>query len=693
MFHSIDGKRFSFGSSSRGSSKSYSSASRSSGHKYGSHSSSHSSSHTSGSTSGHGNQGSHGSNSNGQRSSLGSHTSNQNSHLGGQASPTSTHTETNKYQGSSNGHGTSSGTTSHQTNKDASTRFLESEGGGAARPSQGKSGPDFSRNTNPSAPPYNQGHMPNTQVQPNSGSHLPGGTQPSAPPYDHIHTTNFGGINTNAQPKSSPYLPGNTQPSAPPHNSMPSPGGFNPHGMNTGGHPGNLNPTNSPIGLESFQKSNSNSLQKQGPNSSPIGFENFQKNHNPYPSEFGGHYGATSPYAPTGQMQTPVMGHAIAQPAMQPYIPGQTVIMLPNQQDSGRGMGQLIKEALVFSAVHTGVQALFNPHTHSSSGVRPSSDAGTTTTHITHNNYYNAPPGSVGTSTNANEPQGNIPLGSFGTPTNMNVPQGYVPAGTPTNYPIGGAFPTVPASTSDSATTNNNGQIARLITNHTSVNVTDEAKEPLLYVQPELNDYPTILSTRALFDNYVHNAGEKEYRTGEKRKEENLLVDLFLNTNVMINAMQWLANNGFIDPDDFERKDVLRHIWFTQYGGTTCGFERVFMSEKYGDFIIGIQDWIYFDYLESQKRIDYMGYVDKLKLGNKAALLKINYQMEGIIKPNATIFAGTLPELEMALYTICFYARPNDLCPISLGGAKFYILTHSFRYYGHDLIDLGIPVF
>jgi len=74
-------------------------------------------------------------------------------------------------------------------------------------------------------------------------------------------------------------------------------------------------------------------------------------------------------------------------------------------------------------------------------------------------------------------------------------------------------------------------------------------------------------------------------------------------------------------------------------------------------------------------------------------LLKLNFKMDDIIRANTTIFIGTLPELEMSLYTICFYVRSNDLCPISLGGAKFNIFTHSFRYYGKDLLDLALPIF
>lgn len=79
--------------------------------------------------------------------------------------------------------------------------------------------------------------------------------------------------------------------------------------------------------------------------------------------------------------------------------------------------------------------------------------------------------------------------------------------------------------------------------------------------------------------------------------------------------MQWLSSRGFIDPDDFEWKDTLRRIWFTQFNGATSGFERIFTSERYDMNLLGVQDWIYFNYQESKKRIDYMGYVDTLKVG------------------------------------------------------------------------------
>lgn len=138
----------------------------------------------------------------------------------------------------------------------------------------------------------------------------------------------------------------------------------------------------------------------------------------------------------------------------------------------------------------------------------------------------------------------------------------------------------------------------------------------LIYVEQEVYDYPTILAIRALYDNYEHNSTVKENRTPEKQRKEDTLLDVFLHTSIMVRTMRWLSSRGFIDPDDFEWKDTLRRIWFTQFDGATSGFERVFTSESYGMDLLGVQDWIYFNYQESEKRIHYMGYVDTLKLDN-----------------------------------------------------------------------------
>ncbi|XP_043786954.1 uncharacterized protein LOC122711867 isoform X4 [Apis laboriosa] len=419
--------------------------------------------------------------------------------------------------------------------------------------------------------------------------------------------------------------------------------------------------------------------------------------------------------------------HILAQPAVQPFVPGQTILMVPGQQDSGRGFGQMIKEALVFSTINAGVNRILNPHTtHNYVESKPDSTS-TTTTHITYNNqYFNTalgvndekmnstnvlqvtgfPNNSTGIFTSNIENVRNIPINE--SQINENINTSTIVSNDQKNLSnnsisIDNTFfykisDDELFKISEELFAKSSRNIYKFIklnlqTQVTSFNVTDKAKESLFKIESKLLDYPSIYVIRSLYDSYEYDFRKKLNRTLETRKQENLLIDTFLNTNEMTIAMQWLADRGFIDPDDFERKDVLRRIWFTIFNGSTCGFERVFASENYGTAIIGIQDWIYFEYLESLKRIDYMGYVNKLDFGNIASLLKVNFQIDGIVRSNVTIFVGTLPELEMALYTICFYARSNNLCPVSFGGTKFNIYTHSFIHFGNEVIDLGLPIF
>ncbi|KAK9298457.1 hypothetical protein QLX08_008236 [Tetragonisca angustula] len=641
-------------------------------------------------------------------------------------------------------------------NKNINTDLIKAEGGGATRPVQ----------TKPSGPLYSPPVMPNaviskpkvaTESKQTSPYH-PSAPQESIvksstdtfqghsanPAWSNPYYNNKATISTQTHSRwSNPYSEAN-RPSV--LNSQPAASGGQPFPIGFKDYPQTrpivgtqYNPSANghlPYPIHPMP-SNSISAPHYPANSMPLGnpYSTHSSPFHPTNSMPLGNPYSTHPSGPAfnipGQSPSyyPQQTHTFAQPAVQPFVPGQTILMMPGQQDSGRGLGQMVKEALVFSTINAGVNRLINPHTHhyvESKPVDPASAA--PTTHITYNNqYFNTAPNDNDKMNSTNVSQAN------GLPTSPIAPTSNVGAGSGTSI-IGSRVnenvttspteakvtsgqnnvPNNPASMdnlfykisddelfkiSEELFAKNSHNIYKYIkmnlqTRVTPSNITtDEAKEPLFEVDPELLDYPSIYITRSLYNNYEHDSRKKLNRTLEIRKEENLLIDIFLNTNEMSRTMQWLADHGFIDPDDFERKDVLRRIWFTVFSGSTCGFERVFASENYGTAIIGVQDWIYFEYQESLKRIDYMGYIDKLDLGSTASLIKLNFQMDGIVRPNATIFIGTLPELEMALYTICFYARPNNLCPVSLGGTKFNIYTHSFTYFGTEIIDLALPMF
>ncbi|XP_029174931.1 poly(U)-specific endoribonuclease homolog [Nylanderia fulva] len=234
----------------------------------------------------------------------------------------------------------------------------------------------------------------------------------------------------------------------------------------------------------------------------------------------------------------------------------------------------------------------------------------------------------------------------------------------------------------------------------TSSNLMDQAPQPLLTISSEALQIPTVQRVLSIFDNYQLDTHTNEYINPTQRQEESFLLDTFLSTNVMSTAMRFLADKGFIRRDYYEYKDALRRLWFNLFSrgqgkiGST-GFEHVFMAEtKRIDSdtqVLGLHNWIYFNAEEIKQHTNYLGYIKKTDLGNKGSIIKMHVKFNNHDKPVTTIFVGTSPELEMSLYTVCFYARPDGNCPLSLGGTKFNIITHKFRYRGKDLIGTAYP--
>ncbi|XP_012167789.2 endoribonuclease CG2145 isoform X2 [Bombus terrestris] len=233
-----------------------------------------------------------------------------------------------------------------------------------------------------------------------------------------------------------------------------------------------------------------------------------------------------------------------------------------------------------------------------------------------------------------------------------------------------------------------------------SSSTTDDAPQPLFTVNAEAYQGPTIQRVISIYDNYKPETNVNEHISPLQRQEESLLVDTFLSTNVMSYAMRFLADKGQIRKDYYEYKDTLRKIWFNLFSRGqgkigSSGFEHVFMAElksvPSGTEVVGLHNWIFYSKEESSGKANYAGYLNKIDLGDKASIVKIRTKYNGYDKPVTALFVGTSPELEMALYTVCFYARPEGNCPVSLGGTKFNIVTYKFKYRGNDLVGTAYP--
>ncbi|XP_046627971.1 endoribonuclease CG2145-like [Neodiprion virginianus] len=459
----------------------------------------------------------------------------------------------------------------------------------------------------------------------------------------------------------------------------------------------------------------------------------------PYNPSFGQNY-----HQPVGQPYNPSVGQPYHQPVGQPYNPpvGQTVILAPAQvPSSNRGLGQIAKEAVVFAGVSAGVNAAVNRL------LPGGSRGGGTNTQITYNNYYNnqtdsqgnpVPPPTTGDSGSTAKPAegsssapGNaMGLQVAGNPESKNVqtnpvpdaPLGVVPLNmNASGTDLGSSASLAPASGNPIAPptqTNlvSNEELMRLseelfeadannafkyITlklqgQKTDDSITDSAMESLLTVQPEGLQIPTIALVRSVYNKYELDSGVPEKITPERRDGEMNVINEFLKTEVMSKAMKFIASKGLIPNDEYEFKDALKRIWFSQYARenniiSTSGFENVFLAEKFQMEITGLHNWIYFNEQESAGKANYLGYIREAKLGNNAVIIKLRATLNDIVRPVTTIFVGTSPELEMALYTICFFVRPNGACPVSLGSTPFTIFTNKISYFGKETLFSAYP--
>ncbi|XP_023245588.1 poly(U)-specific endoribonuclease homolog [Copidosoma floridanum] len=545
-----------------------------------------------------------------------------------------------------------------------------------------------------------------------SGSSWGWGSRSTPKTQQHQHGTGSIGWSNPSNQKPASYPSSNPKPSAPGsehiskssatnvHSSYPqgNPPPYSPSGGYHGGNP----PPYSPAGGY------------HGGNPPPYSSGGYG---HPPPYSSGG-YGGYGGYQPAGGYG----GHSFSSMPGQGYNPSyghssmgsqpQTVIL----QSQKPGIGQLAKEAFVFAGVSAGVNAAVNrilpggiygnSHSSSSGVVPPVSH-----TQITYNNYYNN--GTSGDSPAAAAPAATVPVAAAMTPNAAPAPAAEAPA--PTNaapqplQPNATTEPPPPFGIPDSelqkVTENLFGKDANNAFKHITINVqgqktddstTDDASENLLEVKPEAWDIPTVKSVLALHDNYEFDVRTKETVTSEERKEEADLIDAFMETDVMKETMKYLAEKGFVPNDEYEFKDTLKRIWFSQFKRvdgepSSSGFETVFLAEKFDSEVIGLHDWIYFAKQEEAKKLNYLGYIKKLDLGSNGAVIKGRSSLNGNVQPITTIFVGTSPELEMALYTLCFYTRPGIVCPVSLGNGKVIIVVNRVNYFGKDILISAFP--
>ncbi|XP_061708967.1 endoribonuclease CG2145-like [Cydia pomonella] len=230
----------------------------------------------------------------------------------------------------------------------------------------------------------------------------------------------------------------------------------------------------------------------------------------------------------------------------------------------------------------------------------------------------------------------------------------------------------------------------------------DKAPANLLAVNDNVWNGPTIKPFVALFDNYHKNVIRPEFVTPNEESEQTTYINTILATGPIRSLMSFLVNKGLTQLNEYqEQVNLLKKIWFTKYARhwtglckCSCAFENIFMAELKSNDVLGLHSWLFFAKREQDHKANYLGYVSKLDLAGKGLILKQHSILsETKDAPEVTMFVGTSPELETALYTLCFMARPDGQCRLRYNNVQFTIQTKTLKSENVKLIDTAYPVF
>ncbi|XP_051631680.1 LOW QUALITY PROTEIN: uridylate-specific endoribonuclease A-like, partial [Manacus candei] len=202
-------------------------------------------------------------------------------------------------------------------------------------------------------------------------------------------------------------------------------------------------------------------------------------------------------------------------------------------------------------------------------------------------------------------------------------------------------------------------------------------------VSPALLSLPTFSRLLALLDNYEPQTGLAEAVTEQERREEREFLEAALDTPVLALLESFVLSKGLYPSAESFRAD-LHSMWFGLYsrsGGKvldSSGFEHVFHGEVKNRAVSGCHNWVQLQALERAGRLEYLGYTWDGPWTGFPDVLSLRFRWDGYPKARGSLLVGSSPEFDLALFTLCFLARPDRQCPVSLGGEAATIQTYSW---------------
>ncbi|KAA0186112.1 hypothetical protein HAZT_HAZT001444 [Hyalella azteca] len=226
----------------------------------------------------------------------------------------------------------------------------------------------------------------------------------------------------------------------------------------------------------------------------------------------------------------------------------------------------------------------------------------------------------------------------------------------------------------------------------TSGSTADLAPGPLFVTVPELTA-DTFVLFEALRDNYAPYTNVAEDNTLAEQAEVASFLDAVLATPLMVRLDQFMTEKQLITGT---LRQNIEEIWFTLYSrsGSTLGssgFEHSFVGELEGGDVGGFHNWVSYEIEEAAGNTNYRGYIEYTDLGTSGYVFTNQFTWYDAEKPIGGYLIGTSPEYELAVYTLCFFARPNAQCHVQTNGVEYFIQTYELQSNGLTLVGSAYP--
>lgn len=207
----------------------------------------------------------------------------------------------------------------------------------------------------------------------------------------------------------------------------------------------------------------------------------------------------------------------------------------------------------------------------------------------------------------------------------------------------------------------------------------------------------------ALLDNYHAQVGEAEHLTAAQNLEVQQFLDGVVQTKCMQYVHQILIDQQLADRDVSSFKQQLYQMWFRAYTrevrDDSSGFEHVFVGEARDGKILGLHNWIQFSNQERQGKLDYKGYIfprvhslggQQEEVDANERMLSVQFSWNGQLKDVSSMFIGTSPEFELALYTLCFLTGQEDNI-VAVGDYEVKIKVYRIKSKYGDKVGSAYP--